>query len=199
MYIEIASPGNNNFSNQGSSVFVVCLYFYTRVKMSSIFQVPEWEATDKTVDYDFNMVIVMYIYAIAYQINRVQFQKAPKIKKKKSSKPRDEEPARPNYVTLKRLETTKDKSLAVPMKAKDQQQKQKKVGKMALDKLKDSLKASRFRYINEQLYTSSSSDAVKMFKEDPDAFTVYHDGYRSQVQNWPANPLHRIIKAIRKL
>lgn len=67
------------------------------------------------------------------------------------------------------------------------------------DKLKDSLKSSRFRFINEELYKSKSSDAVKMFREDPEAFSVYHEGYRQQVTHWPSNPLDRIIKAVRKM
>lgn len=67
------------------------------------------------------------------------------------------------------------------------------------DKLKDSLKSSRFRFLNECLYKSESKEAVKMFKEDPDAFGVYHEGYRQQVENWPTNPLDRIIKSVRKM
>lgn len=45
----------------------------------------------------------------------------------------------------------------------------------------EKLEASRFRFLNEQLYTGSSSDAAKLFDEDPDAFEAYHRGYRIQV------------------
>lgn len=67
------------------------------------------------------------------------------------------------------------------------------------DKLIGNLKGSRFRFLNEQLYSSEGSSAVKLFKEDRAAFTAYHEGYRQQVQQWPLNPLDRIIKSIKKL
>ncbi|XP_055535055.1 ribosomal RNA-processing protein 8 [Wyeomyia smithii] len=67
------------------------------------------------------------------------------------------------------------------------------------DKLVDSLKGSRFRFLNEQMYKSSGEDARKMFLEDPEAFQAYHEGYRHQIAQWSVNPLDRIIKSIRKL
>lgn len=67
------------------------------------------------------------------------------------------------------------------------------------DELVDRLKASRFRYINEQLYTQTSDEALKVFSEDENAFNTYHEGYRIQVKQWPINPLDRIIKSINKL
>lgn len=92
-----------------------------------------------------------------------------------------------------------EKSLAVPMKAKDKKQKKGTASSSLTDKLKESLKASRFRFLNECLYKSKSAEAVKMFREDPEAFAVYHEGYRQQVAHWPTNPLDRIIKAIKKM
>lgn len=65
--------------------------------------------------------------------------------------------------------------------------------------LQDKLKGSRFRYINEQLYTSTGEKAVKLFKDDPTAFNAYHEGYRLQVESWPMNPLDKIIKSFRKM
>lgn len=67
------------------------------------------------------------------------------------------------------------------------------------DDLSDRLKASRFRFINEQLYTQSGDKANEVFEQDDSAFTTYHAGYRKQVEQWPLNPLDRIIKSIRKL
>lgn len=67
------------------------------------------------------------------------------------------------------------------------------------NKLIVNLKGSRFRYLNEILYTSEGTNAVKLFKQDRAAFTAYHDGYRQQVEQWPLNPLDRIIKSIKKL
>jgi ribosomal RNA-processing protein 8 len=67
------------------------------------------------------------------------------------------------------------------------------------DKLRESLKGSRFRFLNEQMYTQSGEDSLKTFQEDPTAFDAYHEGYRHQIAQWPMNPLDRIIKNIKKL
>lgn len=67
------------------------------------------------------------------------------------------------------------------------------------DDLADRLKASRFRFINELLYTHESEEATDIMAQDPDAFTTYHEGYRKQVEQWPLNPLDRIIKSIKAL
>lgn len=67
------------------------------------------------------------------------------------------------------------------------------------DKLRESLKGSRFRYINELLYTQSSDEAKRIFEEDQTAFSAYHEGFRRQISQWPLNPLDRIIKQIKKM
>ncbi|EDV98391.1 ribosomal RNA-processing protein 8 [Drosophila grimshawi] len=67
------------------------------------------------------------------------------------------------------------------------------------NKLQSELFAGRFRYINEQLYTTHSKKADKIFSTDSGAFEAYHAGYRQQVQKWPSNPLERIIKMIKRL
>ncbi|CAI5490543.1 unnamed protein product [Closterium sp. Naga37s-1] len=67
-----------------------------------------------------------------------------------------------------------------------------------LDKMKARLAGSRFRSLNEALYTSDGDKAFQMFSQDPSAFTQYHEGYREQVASWPINPLHVIIDWIRQ-
>lgn len=42
----------------------------------------------------------------------------------------------------------------------------------------DKLKQSKFRFLNEQLYTTKSEEALSLFKEDPALFADYHEGYR---------------------
>ncbi len=37
-----------------------------------------------------------------------------------------------------------------------------------------------------------------MFKENPELFTDYHEGYRQQVEKWPKNPLDIIIEELKK-
>lgn len=49
------------------------------------------------------------------------------------------------------------------------------------------------------MYTSQGNDAKKMFQEDPQSFTAYHDGYRQQIERWPLNPLDVIIESIEKM
>jgi len=65
-------------------------------------------------------------------------------------------------------------------------------------KMLDQLNAARFRFINEQLYTSTSEEAVAMMSEDPEAFNVYHQGFQSQVSKWPSNPLDLMISYLKK-
>lgn len=65
-------------------------------------------------------------------------------------------------------------------------------------RMEQRLESARFRYINEVLYSTSSGEAKHMFKQDPQAFWIYHRGYTAQVQRWPANPVDEIIAYIRQ-
>ncbi|XP_052793578.1 ribosomal RNA-processing protein 8-like [Mya arenaria] len=69
--------------------------------------------------------------------------------------------------------------------------------KTLLEKSRDRLSAARFRYLNEQLYTSTGKEALDLFKKDRDAFSVYHEGFQGQVEKWPTNPVDIIIKQIK--
>ena len=66
-----------------------------------------------------------------------------------------------------------------------------------LEKSRRKLNAARFRYLNEQLYTTTGSEAFQMFKNDKEAFQVYHDGFQGQVEKWPVNPVDIIIADIK--
>ncbi|KAK3728845.1 hypothetical protein QZH41_020227 [Actinostola sp. cb2023] len=61
------------------------------------------------------------------------------------------------------------------------------------EKLKKKLESSRFRWINEQLYTIPGEEALSLFTEDQSLFEVYHKGFRRQVEQWPINPVDVII------
>ncbi|XP_042231140.1 ribosomal RNA-processing protein 8-like isoform X2 [Homarus americanus] len=61
-------------------------------------------------------------------------------------------------------------------------------------KMADRLTSARFRMVNEELYTIKSTDAVKLFKKDREAFDTYHTGYQAQVKRWPVNPLDLVVK-----
>lgn len=66
-------------------------------------------------------------------------------------------------------------------------------------KMSSQLEGSRFRMINQQLYTSSGAEAKALFESDPDLFDVYHRGFSMQVSKWPSNPLDRIIARVKSL
>ncbi|KAJ3042740.1 25S rRNA (adenine645-N1)-methyltransferase [Rhizophlyctis rosea] len=59
------------------------------------------------------------------------------------------------------------------------------------------LAGSKFRWINELLYTKQSNEAVKLFSEQPEMFEIYHEGFRSQVESWPTNPIDIFIDYLR--
>lgn len=64
-------------------------------------------------------------------------------------------------------------------------------------RMEQRLNAARFRYINQQLYTADSREALRLFQQDPEAFSIYHSGFSQQVQRWPVNPITKVIKYIK--
>lgn len=84
---------------------------------------------------------------------------------------------------------------------KQEERKKKKVNEpqSLRDRMMTKLRASRFRYLNETLYNNESSESKKYFKNDPDAFKAYHEGYKQQIEQWPLNPLDVIISSIKKM
>ncbi len=63
-------------------------------------------------------------------------------------------------------------------------------------KMQQKLSGSRFRWINEQLYTISSSEATKLIASQPSMFEEYHSGFRSQIQSWPENPVDTFVRQV---
>lgn len=66
-------------------------------------------------------------------------------------------------------------------------------------KMKDKLAGSRFRWINEKLYTTTSEDAIKLIKKQPELYKEYHEGFRQQVQSWPENPVDIFVTRIKEM
>lgn len=91
-----------------------------------------------------------------------------------------------------------DSTPEVPKKMKKQQEDEQSA-KSFQDKLRENLKGSRFRFLNEIMYKQSGSQSLKLLQDDPTAFTAYHEGYRHQISKWPMNPLDRIINNIKRL
>jgi ribosomal RNA-processing protein 8 len=67
-----------------------------------------------------------------------------------------------------------------------------------IDKNKSKLAGAKFRWINEKLYTISSKDALQLFKSNPDMFSNYHDGFDTQVEHWPQNPVDIFIERLKQ-
>ncbi|XP_026491047.2 ribosomal RNA-processing protein 8 [Vanessa tameamea] len=67
------------------------------------------------------------------------------------------------------------------------------------ERMLERLKAAKFRFLNEKLYTTTGSEAQKLFEEDPTAFQTYHEGYQQQMKKWPVKPLDVIVKRIQKM
>jgi len=69
----------------------------------------------------------------------------------------------------------------------------------ALEKREEKLKGSRFRFLNQRLYQSRSDEALAYFKEHPEEFECYHEGFRSQVAHWPVNPVDIFIGELEQI
>ncbi|KAK7395798.1 hypothetical protein VNO78_16368 [Psophocarpus tetragonolobus] len=67
-----------------------------------------------------------------------------------------------------------------------------------LDKMRARLSGGHFRMINEKLYTCTGKEALDYFQEEPSLFDLYHAGYKSQMSNWPEQPVNVIIKWLKK-
>ncbi|KAJ2854682.1 25S rRNA (adenine645-N1)-methyltransferase, partial [Coemansia erecta] len=62
--------------------------------------------------------------------------------------------------------------------------------------MQQKLKGARFRWINETLYTTTGTKAYDMMRNDPKIFEEYHQGFTSQVEKWPVNPVDVFIKQL---
>lgn len=61
------------------------------------------------------------------------------------------------------------------------------------------LSGSRFRILNEELYTNTSFAAFSRFQSNPTLFDEYHEGFRHQVEQWPCNPVSILVKQVKAL
>ncbi|KAJ5646075.1 hypothetical protein N7490_002447 [Penicillium lividum] len=65
--------------------------------------------------------------------------------------------------------------------------------------MRQKLISSRFRHLNETLYTTDSSKAVELFNANPELFSEYHAGFSRQVkESWPSNPVDGYIQFVRR-
>jgi ribosomal RNA-processing protein 8 len=66
------------------------------------------------------------------------------------------------------------------------------------DRLVSQLSASRFRFINEELYRTDSRNAAVLFNSDTSAYLDYHNGFQLQISKWPVNPVDKVIEYIQQ-
>ena len=99
-----------------------------------------------------------------------------------------------NIKKLKRQRQRKDKTGTAEVSAVPIPKSTKLRSKMA-----SKMEGARFRWINEQLYTTTGNDAKKLFQNEPELFSVYHQGFATQVSKWPINPLDHVIEYVTSL
>ena len=63
--------------------------------------------------------------------------------------------------------------------------------------MREKLISARFRHLNETLYTRPSVEAFQLFRDAPEMFDEYHEGFRRQVKVWPENPVDALLSDIR--
>lgn len=142
--------------------------------------------------------------------NKTESRKKKKRKEMKITKEGDMEKARKKTKIHKEIEFEEEVKVEEARKKKKKQKEinvdeEADLGKapsksLSLkERLMEQLNSARFRYINEQLYTQTGQEAQEMFEEDEEAFQVYHQGFQTQVNKWPANPVDLFIKDIKQL
>ncbi len=101
------------------------------------------------------------------------------------------------------IQPTIKKSAAPVSTQKPKQQIKESVQKKSVSKfqlkIQKKLAGSKFRWINEQLYTTQSEKSFELFQQQPDLFDVYHEGFKSQVEQWPVNPVDVFIQELRQV
>ena len=64
-------------------------------------------------------------------------------------------------------------------------------------KIKTDLTSSKFRILNEKLYTMSNEEAKEYFKDNKEDFEIYHKGFSMQCEKWPIIPNDLILKTLK--
>lgn len=70
-------------------------------------------------------------------------------------------------------------------------------GSSLLERMRARLSGGRFRWLNEQLYTSGSGAAAALVAEQPELLAQYHEGFREQTRGWPVQPVEVAIRWLR--
>ncbi len=60
------------------------------------------------------------------------------------------------------------------------------------------LKESKFRLLNEKLYSITGEEAKKMVAKDKSLFVIYHEGDRSAIKKGTIDPIEQIVKRLKE-
>ncbi len=108
----------------------------------------------------------------------------------------------PQKVAISQAHTKSKKEKAAPPPGKSEvkrkEKEARKRGEEVKVRIESGMKGSKFRWLNEQLYTLPSRESHKLLKESKGLFQDYHTGYSEMMAKWPKNPLDLIIKELRK-
>ena len=97
-------------------------------------------------------------------------------------------------------DNTSSDSLTLPTTITNSRSKNNNSNRSSKNSVQDAFKArlagSRFRILNEELYTNTSTNSYDKFKANPELFEQYHDGFRHQVESWPENPVDIMVNSL---
>lgn len=79
----------------------------------------------------------------------------------------------------------------------NKKQNKQKISSQALTP-KQRIEGSKFRLINEKLYTTTSKEADQLFKQHPNYFDSMHNGFIVQAKTWPIVPVDEAIDWIKE-
>lgn len=71
-------------------------------------------------------------------------------------------------------------AIGTALAAKKSLKVEKKMSKLQA-KMASKLSGSKFRWLNETLYTAKSDSSFELFSREPELFSIYHEGFASQV------------------
>ncbi|KAL4503988.1 hypothetical protein ABPG72_022618 [Tetrahymena utriculariae] len=76
------------------------------------------------------------------------------------------------------------------------EEKQKQKNQDLTNRIEQGLVGSKFRMINEYLYTTDSKTSADHFANNKEDFLLYHQGFQSQIVKWPEKPVDMIINEL---
>lgn len=129
---------------------------------------------------------------------RMRLIKAKQTKQEEGTSPVEKTTEAPSNIETKAKATKQSSLTKDTTKTKEKDEEVKKGQSSALRKtFQDRLSGSRFRILNEELYTNTSITSFRRFQQNPALFDEYHEGFRHQVEQWPINPVSVLVENLK--